>query len=123
MPPPLEIPESYNTLPFSQIKLTHHAPEPSIIILTLHRPNNHNAFTTTMMHEIERAYAFFNADERVKCIVFTGQGRIFCAGADLQEGFGVGVDGQVGGDGHRDGYVLCFHLFSYLISMVFVVLL
>jgi enoyl-CoA hydratase/carnithine racemase len=103
---PSQLPESYNTLSWTTIRTTHH-PSTSkhvtpIIILTLHRPKNHNAFTSTMMQELETAYTYFNADERVKCIVFTGHGRIFCAGADLDIGF---VGGQERVNDHRDGYV------------------
>ncbi|KAE8823430.1 hypothetical protein PTNB73_10028 [Pyrenophora teres f. teres] len=103
---PMTLPESYNDLPFTQIQTRHHAPEPSVIILTLHRPNNHNAFTPTMRDEIIHAYTLFNADARVKCIVVTGHGRIFCAGADLDDGFGKGVHGGADAETvqeHRDG--------------------
>lgn len=76
-----------------------------MIILTLYRPKNYNAFTDKMREEIEAAYAMFDVDERVKCIVVTGTGRIFCAGADLDVGFGEGAGGE-GAEGvgeHRDG--------------------
>ncbi|KAF2677109.1 enoyl-CoA hydratase/isomeras-like protein [Lentithecium fluviatile CBS 122367] len=99
--PPPQLPTSYDHLPYTQIRTAHHAANPSIIVLTLHRPQNHNAFTPTMMHEIEAAYALFDIDDRVKCVVFTGgEGRIFCAGADLEMGF-VGGAEPVGE--HRDG--------------------
>ena len=64
-----------------------------------------------MRAEIEEAYGMFDADERVKCIVVTGDGRIFCAGADLDEGFGEGVNGADAErvQDHRDGYVGCFY--------------
>ncbi|KAF2127947.1 enoyl-CoA hydratase/isomeras-like protein [Dothidotthia symphoricarpi CBS 119687] len=84
------------------IRTTPHPPEPSIIILTLHRPTHHNAFTDTMRAELEEAYTLFDADERVRCIVVTGSGRMFCAGADLDVGFNQG-DEEEGVGGHRDG--------------------
>lgn len=78
-----------------------------MIILTLYRPKNYNAFTDTMREEIEAAYAMFDVDERVKCIVVTGDGRIFCAGADLDIGFGEGTNSTEAEkvQDHRDGYV------------------
>lgn len=105
----ISLPKSYNDLPFTQIQTRHHDAEPSVIILTLYRPKNHNAFTDKMREEIEAAYAMFDVDDRVNCIVLTGSGRIFCAGADLDIGFGKGASGEAEGgervNEHRDGYV------------------
>ncbi|KAK0278714.1 hypothetical protein LTR35_008978 [Friedmanniomyces endolithicus] len=103
-PPKLPLPSSYTSLPLTQIRL-HHVPSTSqavtpTIVLELHRPGKHNAFTETMMHELEHAFQLFDVDDRVKCIVVTGHGRIFCAGADLDRGF---VGGQEAFRDHRDG--------------------
>ncbi|KAF2637400.1 enoyl-CoA hydratase/isomeras-like protein [Massarina eburnea CBS 473.64] len=103
MPQPREpptLPKSYNDTPFTQIRTQHYEKDSSIIILTLFRPKNHNAFTNTMMLELEQAYAMFDIDDRVKCIVFTATGKIFCAGADLDVGF---VGGNEPINEHRDG--------------------
>jgi enoyl-CoA hydratase/carnithine racemase len=104
---PISLPKSYNSLPFNQIRTRHHPTTPSIIILTLYRPAKHNAFTDTMREELQAAYAMFDVDDRVKCIVVTGDGRIFCAGADLDVGFGQGVNGEEAEkvQEHRDGQV------------------
>lgn len=103
----ITLPKSYDDLncQWTTIRTNHHAAEPSIIILTLYRPGKHNAFTDTMRAEFERAYAMFDADPRVKCIVVTGDGKIFCAGADLEIGFGEGVNGEAAEkvQEHRDG--------------------
>jgi enoyl-CoA hydratase/carnithine racemase len=96
------LPKSYNDIEWKEIKTQHWEEDPRVIILTLWRPKNHNAFTDTMMLELESAYAMFDADDRVKCIVFTATGKIFCAGADLDVGF---VGGQESVNEHRDGYV------------------
>ena len=55
--------------------------------MTLNRPKQRNAFTIQMMHDFELCYPIFDVDERVKCIVLTGAGKTFCAGADLEIGF------------------------------------
>lgn len=101
-----QLPSSYASLPFKEIRLSHHpasSKEPtSIIILTLYRPQNANAFTLTMCNEILQAYGFFERDDRVKCIVLTGHGKIFCAGADMNVGFSKEIEGSRAKD-HRDG--------------------
>ncbi|KAF1851604.1 enoyl-CoA hydratase/isomeras-like protein [Cucurbitaria berberidis CBS 394.84] len=103
--PDVVLPQSYNDLNFTQIQTRHHDKEPSVIILTLYRPKNYNAFTDKMRQELEAAYAMFDVDDRVKCIVFTGDGRMFCAGADLGIGFGDGANDLEAErvEDHRDG--------------------
>ena len=48
----------------------------------------------------------FDVDERVKCVVLTGAGKTFCAGADLEIGFnGAGTaegEGRVTNKDRRD---------------------
>jgi enoyl-CoA hydratase/carnithine racemase len=109
--PPIELPSSYEKLPFEHIRVSHHPkhnPDPTpVVILTLFRPGKRNAFTVTMMEEIERSFALFDVDDRVKCVVVTGDGKIFCAGADLEIGF-EGVKERV--NDHKDGYVVSFDL-------------
>lgn len=101
--PPLDLPTSYETIPLTHIKLSHHpagSPSPTpIIILTLNRPQMQNAFTLEMMHDFEKVYPLFDVDERVKVIVLTGAGRTFCAGADLERGFKGGEERVMD---HRD---------------------
>ena len=100
----LTLPKSYTSHPYKEIRL-HHVPASSstvtpIIVLELYRPNNYNAFTDTIMHEMENAFQLFDVDDRVKCIVVTGYGKMFCAGADLDASF---VGGQEANRDHRDG--------------------
>jgi enoyl-CoA hydratase/carnithine racemase len=102
-PPPIAISLSYETLPLTHIKATHHpAGSPSatpVIIVTLNRPKNQNAFTGDMMRDFEQVYPMFDLDERVKVIVLTGAGKTFCAGADLDIGFQGGKERVMD---HRD---------------------
>lgn len=105
-PQPIDIPDTYSSLSYKEIRVSNHpqnAPGVTPIqILTLYRPGRHNAFTGTMMEEMEQAFQLFDIDDRVKCIVVTGHGRIFCAGADLANAFRQ--TGENVND-HRDGYV------------------
>lgn len=54
-----------------------------ILTLSLHRPEQLNAFTPTMADELEDAFTRVNADDSVAAVVVTGSGRAFCAGMDL----------------------------------------
>ncbi|KAL9078263.1 MAG: hypothetical protein Q9157_002809 [Trypethelium eluteriae] len=103
-PDPISLPSSYNTLPYKEIRISHHppsSPTPTpIVILELYRPQKYNAFTGTMMSELESAFQLFDLDDRVKCIILTGHGRMFCAGADLDTGFKGGEEKI---NDHRDG--------------------
>ncbi len=58
-----------------------------IATITLHRPDQLNAFTGTMMNEVLAALDRTDADDDVRAVIFTGSGdRAFCAGADLSAG-------------------------------------
>lgn len=52
--------------------------------LTLNRPAALNALTPEAVHGLDRALAAAERDERVRAVVLTGNGRAFCAGADLK---------------------------------------
>ena len=56
-------------------------------ILRLNRPERLNAWTQTLGSELEHAIAAANEDNSVGAIVITGNGRGFCAGADIEESF------------------------------------
>ncbi len=54
-----------------------------LLLLTLNRPDNLNAFTVEMANELVAAYQRASDDDSVGCIVVTGAGKAFCAGMDL----------------------------------------
>jgi enoyl-CoA hydratase/carnithine racemase len=58
----------------------------SVLTLTLNRPDRLNAFTETMMNELIAAFDASDADDDVRAVIVTGEGRGFCAGADLAAG-------------------------------------
>jgi len=57
-----------------------------IATLTMSRPEKLNAFTLTMMREMISAFDMADADDSVRAVIVTGEGRAFCAGADLSGG-------------------------------------
>ncbi|KAJ5623879.1 hypothetical protein N7510_000188 [Penicillium lagena] len=104
-PSPIELPSSYEKVSTTgHVTVSHHpAGAPSVtpvIVVTLNRPEKHNAFTGQMMQDFEKLYPMFDVDERVKVIVLTGAGRTFCAGADLDIGFSRQKENVAE---HRDG--------------------
>ncbi|WP_373376443.1 crotonase/enoyl-CoA hydratase family protein [Cupriavidus nantongensis] len=84
-----------------------YAVEDGVATITLHRPDQLNAFTAQMMHELIAAFDATDADDNVRAVIVTGSGRAFCAGADLSGGsstfdfekrYGASPD-----TAHRDG--------------------
>jgi len=54
-----------------------------VLQITLNRPDRLNAFTGTMGRELIEAFDRADADDDVRAVIVTGEGRGFCAGADL----------------------------------------
>ena len=76
-----------------------------VATVTLNRPERLNAFTTTMGRELIEAFDLADADDGVRAVVVTGEGRGFCAGADLEGGGSTfdWRDRQEGDEIPRDG--------------------
>jgi enoyl-CoA hydratase/carnithine racemase len=68
---------------FEQIR---YAVDDNVLTITLNRPERLNAWTATMQRELIEAIDQADADDEVRAIVVTGEGRGFCAGADLERG-------------------------------------
>src|SRR5690606_7656827 len=67
---------TYNTLDW-------HLEDDGLLTLTLNRPDQLNAFTVEMAHELIDAFERASADDAVRVVLVTGAGRAFCAGMDL----------------------------------------
>lgn len=65
-----------------------------IATVTLSRPEKLNAFTSKMLTELLDVVDRTDADDDVRVVIYTGEGRAFCAGADISDGPGGFVDGQ-----------------------------
>ena len=63
-----------------------YAVEDGVALITLNRPEKLNAFNTQMMRDMIAAFDATDADDAVRCVIVTGAGRAFCAGADLSAG-------------------------------------
>lgn len=59
--------------------------EGPIAIVSFNRPQTLNAIESGIRREIREAIDEVNADESIRVAILTGEGRAFCAGADLTE--------------------------------------
>ena len=55
-----------------------------VALVTLNRPDVHNAFDETLITELTEALRALDANPRVRAVVLLGAGKSFCAGADLK---------------------------------------
>lgn len=59
----------------------------AVRLLTLNRPDKLNAYNVALHSALLAAIDEADTDPSVRVIVVTGAGRVFCAGADFEEGF------------------------------------
>src|SRR5262245_884218 len=76
---------------YSTIKFHAEAP---VGLITLHRPEKLNAWMPLMSEEMADAIERANNDRSIGAIVVTGEGRGFCAGADIEHTFKSRIDGK-----------------------------
>lgn len=70
----------------------HHLSEPPIIFstkrscayVTLNQPGIHNAFNDGMIKELITLFSRLNTDPEIRCVILSGKGKSFSAGADLK---------------------------------------
>ena len=76
-------------------------------LISLNRPEKLNAFTRTMQDELIKVFDYTDQNDDIKSVVITGEGRAYCAGADLVDGpntFNYAEEGnRLSNDDHRDG--------------------
>jgi enoyl-CoA hydratase/carnithine racemase len=68
--------------PFAALLYEKHGP---VAHIALNRPAALNAFSVQMRDDLAEALAAVAGDDEVGAVLVTGQGRAFCAGADLTE--------------------------------------
>jgi methylglutaconyl-CoA hydratase len=56
-----------------------------VAVLTLNRPDKRNALSRALMRELEHQLDRAGHDPKVRTVVLTGAGTVFCSGMDLQE--------------------------------------
>ena len=82
-----------------------------VLTVTLNRPEQRNAFDDPMRSEMRDLWTQVRDDRSVRCVVLTGAGKGFCAGADMahldgeRRPFGDGVHDELASS--RDGGSRC----------------
>jgi enoyl-CoA hydratase len=67
-------------------RVTTTAVRDEIALVEMNDPPRYNALTTGMITELKDAFARLRADRTVRAVVLTGQGKGFCAGANMTGG-------------------------------------
>jgi methylglutaconyl-CoA hydratase len=67
-------------MPYQHLRRTD---EGSVTTVTLSRPDSHNALNADLVGELTRCFEEISDDESVRVVVLSGEGRSFCAGADI----------------------------------------
>lgn len=65
-----------------------------VLTVTLNRPDRRNAIGPLMVNELLHTLADAHEDARVRVIVLTGAGKVFCAGGDFGQMSGDAVEGD-----------------------------
>jgi enoyl-CoA hydratase/carnithine racemase len=74
-------------------------------LVTIRRPEARNALTRSVLLGVREAFDSASTDDGVRCVILTGAGGHFCAGADLRQNF---IDDPQLLD-HIDAYMDEFH--------------
>src|ERR671914_1393044 len=77
-----------------------------VVTLSLNRPEQRKALSRELMRELVAALAALGEDPEVRVVVLAGRGPAFCAGHDLSEMVGLGLDD------YRELFDLCTRLMT-----------
>ncbi len=80
--------------PTGKFQLLHYRTEGPLAWLSLNRPDKLNAINAAMVAELNQALDLAEADDTVRVILLSGEGRAFSAGFDLD----MGIDEEPGPD-------------------------
>ena len=87
-------------------------PAGDVATVTLDRPETLNSMNDEFMNDITEAFGMVAADDGVRAVILTGEGRGFCSGADLRNaaaGDAEGFDADAAGEATTDSMDNVFH--------------
>ncbi|MFL2935919.1 MAG: enoyl-CoA hydratase/isomerase family protein [Myxococcota bacterium] len=70
--------------------------EDRVATITLNRPENRNSMTPDVLGGLSEAMGRAQEDPEVRCVIVTGTGKSFCAGADFKSGLPLGNNEEEG---------------------------
>ena len=82
--------------------------------ITLNRPENRNSMTPDVLAGLRDAVALARADADVRCVIVTGRGRSFCAGADFRSG----AQTDTGAGGYQPPNERSFAMYSPFLALL-----
>lgn len=57
----------------------------SVLLIGINRPAKRNALTPGLLARLGEVYQYYESNDALRCAVLFGHGKVFCAGADLNE--------------------------------------
>ncbi len=82
--------------------------------ITLNRPENRNSMTPDVLAGLREAVETVRGDPDVRCLIITGRGRSFCAGADFRSG----AQTDTGSSGYQAAHERSFAMYSPFLSLL-----
>ena len=67
----------------------------SVFQITINRPDKRNALSVPVLQELANAINFAKSETSVRCLLLSGAGRSFSAGADLEEWASADAEGEL----------------------------
>ena len=67
-------------MPYKHLRRTEEGPVATVILA---RPDAHNALNADLINELKRCFEELAEDQETRVVVLAGEGRSFCAGADI----------------------------------------
>ena len=86
--------------------------ERGVTVITLNRPEVHNAFDGELVHSLSMALKSVEEDENVRIVIIAANGKSFCAGADIKWMRQMGLANE-----DENSIALCLIAFVYSIRL------
>lgn len=67
-------------------------PAQGVLLVTLNRPRKLNALSPALLGQVRALLSSAEQDANIRCVVLTGSGKAFCAGADIDDMMQRGLD-------------------------------